>query len=210
MKVILSLSIACTFLLGCPPSAAPSPPQQGALQERDAGPGPAGGVDAGSGEDANRPKFVNADMGSIRCPPPSKSGGFRVCGQSLKTWLGKDGELLGLAASTDGMTVFGIDKMPRSRADIVTLGSAGTGAVLVQTTTNEADGTFDVQLSRKPKAAVLCPTRLLATEERCAVIDPTNASAVVVLLVENGALLTWASLPETALRAMPIAPSNGP
>jgi hypothetical protein len=158
-----------------------------------------GAASSGAGKDTDR-----VELTELKCAGPTKKGGVRVCGQSLHTRVAPNNSLLGFAASLEGMTLFGLKKVPAHRGDLVAYGAAGQGAVLAQAETNEL-GRFDVEIRSAHPAFAICPGRVLATTPACRLLSP-GVDTIALMVVSSGSAWTWGTLPENALVQLPYAP----
>lgn len=198
-------ALLALMLAGCPPSA-PATVDAGdgspAAPVVDAGPAPSETA-VGVGRDT-----APIDLMSTTCPAPKAGNAVRVCGQALVTRTSPDGkQLLGLAASLDGVTLFGLKEKPATREDIERLGAPGQDAKLVQTET-DADGRFDVEMKSPMAAHVLCMGRVLQTTKDCALINVAKDGSVAVSAISSGKAITWATHPENALGRVPWGPAQ--
>ena len=201
--LLLPTLAAMSFAIACPTPSAPAVVDAGAAAAtapaEPVAPPQGNGVGEGVGGDAKR-----IALEETKCGAPANKNGVRICGQSLSTRVAPNGDLVGFAASPDGMTLFGLQKVPVEDGDLVAFGAAGQGAILVQVETS-SDGRFDVELNSRHRALALCPGRVLATAEQCKIVNlkagpvPPTGASIAVLLISNGPTRSWSAVPERAL-----------
>lgn len=196
--LVLTLA-AISFAIACPAAPAAITVDAGAVAAMAPAEPVAPPRGGGVGDDAKR-----IALEETKCGAPAKKDGVRICGQSLYTRVAPNGDLLGFAASLDGMTLFGLQKVPVADGDLVAFGAAGQGAIVAQAET-AADGRFDIELKSTQQALALCPGRVLATAEQCKLVNlkagpiPPTGASIAVLLIANGPALSWSAVPERAL-----------